>query len=163
GGTCDPAPVRLRAPRLGRGGRGRPGCGGRARREADRGRSEPRADALARPRAARRARRPLAARAGRDRGPRRPGASRRHDVSPDALVPLARRELDGSEPRGGGVGAGPTTCPGPRELEREVRGLPPPPAEPPRHVGNPRVRNRGTFGGSLAHADPAAELPVVAL
>lgn len=28
-------------------------------------------------------------------------------------------------------------------------------------VGNPRVRNRGTLGGSLAHADPAAELPLV--
>ncbi len=30
-------------------------------------------------------------------------------------------------------------------------------------VAHPQIRNRGTFGGSLAHADPAAELPVVAL
>jgi aerobic carbon-monoxide dehydrogenase medium subunit len=29
-------------------------------------------------------------------------------------------------------------------------------------IGNIRVRHRGTLGGSLAHADPAAELPVVA-
>jgi CO/xanthine dehydrogenase FAD-binding subunit len=29
------------------------------------------------------------------------------------------------------------------------------------HIGNARVRNRGTLGGSLAHADPAAELPLV--
>lgn len=28
-------------------------------------------------------------------------------------------------------------------------------------VGSPRVRNRGTLGGSLAHADPSAELPLV--
>jgi carbon-monoxide dehydrogenase medium subunit len=28
-------------------------------------------------------------------------------------------------------------------------------------VGNARVRNRGTLGGSLAHSDPAAELPLV--
>jgi carbon-monoxide dehydrogenase medium subunit len=28
-------------------------------------------------------------------------------------------------------------------------------------IGNPRVRNRGTLGGSLAHGDPAAELPLV--
>ena len=28
-------------------------------------------------------------------------------------------------------------------------------------IGNNRVRNRGTLGGSLAHADPAAELPLV--
>jgi CO/xanthine dehydrogenase FAD-binding subunit len=29
------------------------------------------------------------------------------------------------------------------------------------HVGHYPIRVRGTFGGSLAHADPAAELPVV--
>jgi CO/xanthine dehydrogenase FAD-binding subunit len=28
-------------------------------------------------------------------------------------------------------------------------------------VGHPQIRNRGTIGGSLAHADPAAELPLV--
>jgi carbon-monoxide dehydrogenase medium subunit len=31
------------------------------------------------------------------------------------------------------------------------------------HIAHPQIRNRGTFGGSLAHADPAAELPAVAL
>jgi carbon-monoxide dehydrogenase medium subunit len=33
------------------------------------------------------------------------------------------------------------------------------------HIGHPAIRNRGTFGGSIAFADPAAELPacVVAL
>ena len=31
------------------------------------------------------------------------------------------------------------------------------------HVGYSQVRNRGTFCGSLAHADPAAELPAVLL
>jgi carbon-monoxide dehydrogenase medium subunit len=30
------------------------------------------------------------------------------------------------------------------------------------HVGHRQTRNRGTLGGSLAHADPAAELPTVA-
>lgn len=30
-------------------------------------------------------------------------------------------------------------------------------------IGNVRVRHRGTLGGSLAHADPAAELPLVAV
>jgi carbon-monoxide dehydrogenase medium subunit len=37
--------------------------------------------------------------------------------------------------------------------------------EAARHVGHRAIRNRGTLGGSLAHADPAAELPaaVVAL
>ena len=31
------------------------------------------------------------------------------------------------------------------------------------HVAHPQIRNRGTLGGSLANADPAAELPVVML
>ncbi len=31
------------------------------------------------------------------------------------------------------------------------------------NVAHPQIRNRGTLGGSLAHADPAAELPVIML
>jgi aerobic carbon-monoxide dehydrogenase medium subunit len=31
------------------------------------------------------------------------------------------------------------------------------------HVGHLQIRNRGTVGGSMAHADPAAELPAVAV
>lgn len=31
------------------------------------------------------------------------------------------------------------------------------------NVGHPAIRNRGTMGGSIAHADPAAEMPTVAL
>ena len=30
-------------------------------------------------------------------------------------------------------------------------------------IAHPQIRNRGTVGGSLAHADPAAELPAVAI
>jgi len=29
------------------------------------------------------------------------------------------------------------------------------------HIAHPQIRTRGTFGGSIAHADPAAELPAV--
>lgn len=29
------------------------------------------------------------------------------------------------------------------------------------HIAHPQIRNRSTVGGSLAHADPAAELPVI--
>jgi CO/xanthine dehydrogenase FAD-binding subunit len=32
-----------------------------------------------------------------------------------------------------------------------------------RHVAHLAIRNRGTIGGSLSHADPAAELPMMAL
>ena len=31
------------------------------------------------------------------------------------------------------------------------------------HIAHSQIRNRGTIGGSLAHADPAAELPVLAV
>jgi CO/xanthine dehydrogenase FAD-binding subunit len=31
------------------------------------------------------------------------------------------------------------------------------------HIAHPQIRNRGTIGGSLVHADPAAELPVIVL
>lgn len=36
-------------------------------------------------------------------------------------------------------------------------------AEAAQHVGHVPIRTRGTLGGSLAHADPAAELPVALL
>jgi carbon-monoxide dehydrogenase medium subunit len=32
-----------------------------------------------------------------------------------------------------------------------------------RHIGHPAIRNVGTVGGSVAHADPAAELPAAAV
>jgi aerobic carbon-monoxide dehydrogenase medium subunit len=54
-----------------------------------------------------------------------------------------------------------------RAVERStlVAGRAPLISEAMPHVAHPQIRNRGTFGGSLAHADPAAELPalVVAL
>ncbi len=52
-----------------------------------------------------------------------------------------------------------------RRLERdpEVARRAPLLAEAIRHVAHPQIRARGTLCGSLAHADPAAELPAVAL
>ena len=34
-------------------------------------------------------------------------------------------------------------------------------AEAAGQVGDPAVRNRGTIGGNVAHADPASDLPTV--
>ena len=31
------------------------------------------------------------------------------------------------------------------------------------HIAHPQIRNRGTIGGNLSHADPASELPAIAL
>ena len=36
-------------------------------------------------------------------------------------------------------------------------------AEAAAEIGDPQVRNRGTIGGSIAHADPAADFPAVML
>ncbi len=52
-----------------------------------------------------------------------------------------------------------------RSAERhdDVRRLAPLLAQALPLIGHPAIRSRGTIGGSLAHADPAAELPAVAL
>jgi len=49
------------------------------------------------------------------------------------------------------------------EASPEARTAFPALSDAARWIGNVRVRHRGTIGGSLAHADPAAELPCVAL
>ena len=48
-------------------------------------------------------------------------------------------------------------------LERDGSGLPPVVAAALPHIGHFQIRNRGTIGGSLAHLDPAAEWPALAL
>jgi aerobic carbon-monoxide dehydrogenase medium subunit len=48
-------------------------------------------------------------------------------------------------------------------LERDPGGLPPVAAAALPHIGHFQIRNRGTIGGSLAHLDPAAEWPALAL
>jgi len=49
------------------------------------------------------------------------------------------------------------------ERDTDIRRLAPLVAEATRHIGHFQIRNRGTMGGSLAHADPAAEYPAVAV
>jgi carbon-monoxide dehydrogenase medium subunit len=52
-----------------------------------------------------------------------------------------------------------------RELERnqDIERMVPVLYEAMPHIAHPQIRSRGTLGGSLAHADPAAELPVIAI
>src|SRR5258708_29372023 len=52
-----------------------------------------------------------------------------------------------------------------RDIERsaEVHQQAPVLAEAAHEVGDPQVRAKGTLAGSLAHADPAGDLPAVAL
>jgi carbon-monoxide dehydrogenase medium subunit len=47
------------------------------------------------------------------------------------------------------------------EKNKRIAELAPALAEAMPYIAHPQIRNRGTIGGSLAHADPAAELPAV--
>src|SRR6266536_1491365 len=83
---------------------------------------------------------------------------------PAALVDLnGVAELAYLRPADGGLRIGAMTRQ--RALERSpvVRGAAPLLAEALPYIAHPQIRNRGTLGGSLAHADPAAELPAVML
>ncbi len=80
---------------------------------------------------------------------------------PGRLVDVNRvSELDHVDERDGTLHIGALTRQ--RALERSplVAARAPLLAKAIAHVGHPAIRVRGTIGGSLAHADPAAEVPV---
>ena len=79
-------------------------------------------------------------------------------AQPAVIVDLGRvPELRRRE--GGLVGAMVTNT----QLERDPAGLAPLIGAALPHLGHFQIRNRGTLGGSLAHLDPAAEWPALAL
>ncbi len=81
---------------------------------------------------------------------------------PRYLIDINRvAELDYIRPLDGGLVIGALTRQ--RSVERSalVRERCPLLFEAIQQVGHVQIRNRGTIGGSLAHADPAAELPAV--
>ena len=80
------------------------------------------------------------------------------------VVDLRRvEELRGIEQRDGAVWIGASTTQATVERDAEVARLVPLLARAVPLIGHFQIRNRGTIGGSLAHADPASELPAVAL
>jgi carbon-monoxide dehydrogenase medium subunit len=83
---------------------------------------------------------------------------------PPALVDLnGVRELDYIRPtEDGGVAIGAMTRDSRVEHDPEVRRRFPLIAEVMAFIAHPQIRNRGTFGGAIAHADPAAQLPAIA-
>jgi len=85
-------------------------------------------------------------------------------AQPDTLVDIGQlRELKGIKQAGGGMKIGAATTY--RELleSKELGALYPLIAEVTEHIGDLQVRNAGTIGGGLAHADPAADMPPVML
>lgn len=85
-------------------------------------------------------------------------------AQPSLLVDLNRLgELDYVRPDGGGLRIGAMTRQRTLERDPRVAGLAPLLSEAVPFIAHPQIRNRGTVGGSLAHADPASELPAVAV
>jgi aerobic carbon-monoxide dehydrogenase medium subunit len=85
-------------------------------------------------------------------------------ANPAVLVDLnGISELSYIKDEGGDVRIGGMTRQRMVERSALVSGRVPLIAETMPHIAHPAIRNRGTIGGSLAHADPAAELPAVML
>ena len=87
-------------------------------------------------------------------------------ASPAALIDMgALAGLRGVASEGGALRIGALTTHATLAASGVVRASSPLLAECAAQIGDVQVRNRGTIGGSLAHADPAADLPtaVVAL
>jgi carbon-monoxide dehydrogenase medium subunit len=83
-------------------------------------------------------------------------------AAPPALIDIGRiAELKGISVQGGIVRIGALTTHAELAASAELRDHCPALAEAARHVGDPAVRNRGTIGGNVAHADPASDLPTV--
>ncbi len=80
------------------------------------------------------------------------------------LVDVGRiDELAGIERRDGELWVGAGTTEAAIERSPEVAAAAPLLARATPLIGHVQIRNRGTVGGSIAHADPAAEYPAVAL
>ena len=84
---------------------------------------------------------------------------------PSVVVDISRLGLSGVEIRGAELHLGPLTTwdellGAPPELRRPALAAI---AECAHGIGDLQVRNRGTLGGSLAHADPASDAPAVLL
>ena len=83
---------------------------------------------------------------------------------PQALIDIGRiPELSGIRKKATSSRSAPapsiTTSPHRRLLQQDCPML----AEAAATIGDPQVRNRGTLGGSLAHADPSADYPAAML
>ena len=83
---------------------------------------------------------------------------------PGRLVDISRIPgLSGIKESGGRIEIGATTTHAEIAASALLRDKCPMIAEAAAEIGDPQVRNRGTIGGSIAHADPAADFPAVVL
>jgi aerobic carbon-monoxide dehydrogenase medium subunit len=85
-------------------------------------------------------------------------------AQPAHVVDIGRvAELNYITEAGGVVRIGATATHHDIEMSAIVRGKCPLLAEAAGHIGDAQVRNTGTIGGSVAHADPAADYPAALL
>ena len=83
---------------------------------------------------------------------------------PGRLIDIARIPgLSGIRESGGQIEIGATTTHHEVATSKLLRDKCPMVAEAAAEIGDAQVRNRGTIGGSIAHADPAADMPAVML
>ena len=81
---------------------------------------------------------------------------------PGRLIDIARIPgLSGIRESGGRIEIGATTTHHEVATSKLLRDKCPMVAEAAAEIGDAQVRNRGTIGGSIAHADPAADMPAV--
>lgn len=81
-------------------------------------------------------------------------------AAPDRLVDLRRlKDLNYVREESGAIHIGATTTHQDVANSALLRGKCPLMPETASHIGDPQVRNMGTIGGSVAHADPAADYP----
>jgi carbon-monoxide dehydrogenase medium subunit len=85
-------------------------------------------------------------------------------ISPELIVDIGElAELGGIAVSGGLIRIGALTRHAELARSAEIAAHAPLLTEAIAHVAHPAIRNRGTLGGSLAHADPASELPACML
>lgn len=85
-------------------------------------------------------------------------------ASPPMLVDLGGvKELHGIRRDGDTIAIGALTTHREIEFSKELKAACPLLPETAAQIGDPLVRNRGTIGGAVAHADPAADFPAALL
>ena len=85
-------------------------------------------------------------------------------ASPAALIDISRiAELSGIRSTKDGLRIGALTTHAAIAVSDAVRKSCPVLAQTAAQIGDQQVRNRGTIGGSIAHADPAADYPAIML
>src|SRR5205807_3116517 len=84
--------------------------------------------------------------------------------APSVIIDVGRiRDLSYMEDRGDEVAIGALTRYRDIQTSEQLRADLPIVAHVAGLVGDPQVRHRGTIGGSIAHGDPASDLPAVIL